>query len=137
MSLEVGSRAQVTRVISDEMVRGFAEATCDLNPIHLDDDFAARSRFGRRIAHGMLVSGLISAVLGTKLPGPGAVYLSQSLSFRAPVFIGDEVTAHVEVIALRKDKPVATLRTRCLKASGEVVIEGEAVLLVPTNHSPG
>lgn len=127
---QVGDRAEVTRVITDEAVRSFAASTGDTNPIHLDDAYAAGTRFGRRIAHGILVSGVISAVLGTRLPGPGAVYLSQSLQFRAPVFVGDTVTARVEVVAVRPDKPVVTLRTTCTRQDGVVAVEGEAVLLV-------
>jgi 3-hydroxybutyryl-CoA dehydratase len=127
----VGERAELTRAITDEAVRAFAASTGDTNPIHLDEAYAAGTRFGRRIAHGTLVSGIISAVLGTRLPGPGAVYLSQSLQFRAPVFVGDTVTAVVEVIAVRPDKPVVTLRTTCTRGDGAVVLEGEAVLLVP------
>lgn len=127
---QVGDRAEVTRVITDEAVRSFAASTGDTNPIHLDDAYAAGTRFGRRIAHGILVSGVISAVLGTRLPGPGAVYLSQSLQFRAPVLVGDTVTARVEVVAVRPDKPVVTLRTTCTRQDGVVAVEGEAVLLV-------
>lgn len=127
----VGDRAELTRTISDEAVRSFATSTGDTNPIHLDEAYAAGTRFGRRIAHGILVSGVVSAVLGTRLPGPGAVYLSQSLQFRAPVFVGDTVTAAVEVIAVRSDKPVVTLRTTCTRQDGVIAVEGEAVLLVP------
>ena len=127
---QVGDRAEITRVVTDEAVHAFAASTGDTNPIHLDDAYAAGTRFGRRIAHGILVSGVISAVLGTRLPGPGAVYLSQSLQFRAPVFVGDTVTARVEVVAVRTDKPVITLRTTCTRLDGVVAVEGEAVLLV-------
>lgn len=133
--LRVGDFAQITRTITDAGVRAFADATGDANPIHLDDAYAAATRFGRRIAHGILVSGVISAVLGTKLPGAGAVYLSQTLQFRAPVFIGDLVTAEVVITAIRQDKPVVTLRTTCRKADGSLVVEGEAALLVPREVS--
>ena len=129
--LRVGDTAEITRTIDEASVRWFAGVTGDSNPVHLDEGYAAATPFGRRIAHGMLVAGTISAVLGTRLPGPGAVYLGQTLQFRAPVFLGDAITARVEVIKVREDKPVITLRTTCTNARGEVVIEGEAVLLAP------
>ena len=103
----------------------------DHNPVHLDEAYAAKTRFGHPIAHGMLVAGLISAVLGTELPGPGSIYLSQTLHFRAPVYIGDQVTATVEVVAIRPDKPIVTMKTVCTNQSGQIVLEGEAVLLLP------
>jgi 3-hydroxybutyryl-CoA dehydratase len=130
-TLKIGDCAEAIGTITDENVRYFAEATGDTNPIHIDDPYAAQTRFGRRISHGLLVSGFISAVLGTKLPGPGAIYLSQTLQFRGPVFIGDAIKSTVEIIDVRADKPIVTLRTTCSKLSGEVVIEGEAILLVP------
>jgi 3-hydroxybutyryl-CoA dehydratase len=129
--LQVGDAAELTRIIDEPMVSWFAEVTGDRNPVHLDERYAASTPFGRRIAHGMLVAGTISAVLGTRLPGPGAVYLGQTLQFRAPVFLGEAITARVEVIKVREDKPVITLRTTCRNARGELVIEGEAVLLAP------
>jgi len=133
---KVGDAAELTRVIDEATVSWFAEATGDRNPVHLDEAYAAATPFGRRIAHGMLVAGSISAVLGTRLPGPGCVYLGQTLQFRAPVFLGEEITARVEVIKVREDKPVITLRTTCTNARGEVVIEGEAVLLAPRPAGP-
>lgn len=129
--IRVGDAAEFTTVIDDEAVRWFARVTGDANPVHLDEAYAATTPFGRRIAHGMLVAGTISAVLGTRLPGPGAVYLGQTLQFRAPVFLGDAVTARVEVVKVREDKPVVTLRTTCVNGRGELLIEGEAVLLAP------
>jgi 3-hydroxybutyryl-CoA dehydratase len=129
--IEVGASASLTRVVEAEDVEAFARLTGDTNPIHLDDEYAGRSRFGRRIAHGALVAGYISAVLGTTLPGPGSIYLSQTLAFKAPVFIGDTVTATVTVTNVRPDKPVVTFDTRCANQDGQVVLEGEAVLLCP------
>jgi 3-hydroxybutyryl-CoA dehydratase len=131
LCIRVGDRAAITRVVSVADVCAFADITGDRNPVHLDANFAAKTMFGRPIAHGMLGAGFISAVLGTRLPGPGALYLQQSLLFRAPVFVGDEVTVEVEVIAVREDKPVVTLRTECRNRGGVLLIEGEAVLLVP------
>jgi 3-hydroxybutyryl-CoA dehydratase len=111
------------------MIRAFAELTGDTNPVHLDDAYAANTRFGRRIAHGMIAAGLISATLANDLPGPGTVYLSQSLQFKAPVHPGDIVTTTVEVKSVHPSKPVATLGTTCTNQQGVVVLEGEAVVL--------
>lgn len=129
--ISVGQQAEMSKTFTDEDVRAFARISGDNNPVHLDDDYASGTRFGRRLVHGMLTAGLISAVLGTKLPGPGSIYLSQTLNFRAPVYIGDTITARVTVKSVRDDKPIATLETTCLNQNGTVVIEGEAVLLAP------
>jgi 3-hydroxybutyryl-CoA dehydratase len=127
--LKVGDQSEMTKTFSHQDVVDFARISGDYNPIHLDEEFASRTRFGRCIAHGMLISGLISAVLGTQLPGHGSIFLSQKLTFRAPVFIGDSITAVVEIISLREDKRIVTLKTTCKNQSGQVVIDGEAVLL--------
>jgi 3-hydroxybutyryl-CoA dehydratase len=129
MTLNVGDSAELSRTFTDDDVRAFAELTGDRNPVHLDDEYAAGTRFGRRIAHGMLGASLISSVLAGKLPGRGSVYLSQTLRFTAPVFPGDTVTARVTVRAVREDKPVVTLETVCTNQRGERVVEGEAVVL--------
>ena len=131
MNLKVGDTAEISKTIADEDVRAFAELTGDRNPVHLDEEYAAATRFGRRIAHGMLGASLISAVLANELPGRGTVYLSQTLKFTAPVFLGDTVTARVTVKSVREDKPVVTLETVCTNERGERVVEGEAVVLVP------
>ncbi|HEV2282558.1 MAG TPA: MaoC family dehydratase [bacterium] len=128
--IEVGQRASLTRVISDDDIEAYARLTGDRNPLHLDEAFAIRSRFGRRVAHGLLSAGLISAVLGTRLPGPGAVYLQQTLRFVRPVYPGDTVTATVEVTAYREDRRVATLRTTCTDQGGATVLDGEAIVLL-------
>ena len=130
MTFKVGDSAETTRTITDADVRAFAELTGDRNPVHLDEEYAAATRFGRRIAHGMLGASLISAVLANELPGRGTVYLSQTLRFTAPVFLGDTVTARVVVKRVREDKPVVTLETVCTNQRGERVVEGEAVVLV-------
>ncbi len=130
MNIQVGQRATSTRTITAAMVEEYAHLVGDKNPVHLDDAYAATTRFGQRIAHGMLIAGLISAVLATDLPGPGCVYLGQNLKFKAPVFLGDTITVTVEVRTVREDKPIVTLATTCTNQSGAVVIEGEAVLLV-------
>jgi 3-hydroxybutyryl-CoA dehydratase len=131
MNLKVGDSAEISKTIADEDVRAFAELTGDRNPVHLDEEYAASTRFGRRVAHGMLGASLISTVLANELPGRGTVYLSQTLRFTAPVFPGDTVTARVTVKGVREDKPVVTLETVCTNGRGERVVEGEAVVLVP------
>jgi 3-hydroxybutyryl-CoA dehydratase len=129
--LTVGQSARFAKTITEADILMFAAVSGDTNPVHLDAEAAAASMFKERIAHGMLSAGLISAVLGTKLPGPGTVYLAQNLKFRAPVKIGDTVTAVVEVTALDAAKKRATLGTTCL-VGGKPVIEGEAVVMVPS-----
>jgi 3-hydroxybutyryl-CoA dehydratase len=108
----------------------FAGATGDTNPYHFDEVYASKGRFKKRIAHGMLVTGYISTVLGTLLPGPGTIYLSQSLQFKRPVYIGDTITAIAEVLKIKENKPIVTLKTNCINQNGETVVEGEAVVLV-------
>ena len=130
MMLRVGDRASYTKTITADDIRAYAELTGDKNPLHLDENYARNTRFGRVIAHGMLTASLISAVIGTKLPGPGAIYLEQRLRFTKPVYPGDTVTAEVEVVEFREEKGVVRLRTDCLNQHGERVIEGEAVLLL-------
>ena len=130
LRLAVGQRAALSKTITEADIRTFAALTGDHNPLHLDAAFAGRSRFGRPIAHGILVAGVLSAALGTALPGPGAIYLSQTLKFLRPVYSGDTVTATVEVIAYREDEGIVTLRTTCANQAGAPVVEGEAVLLV-------
>jgi 3-hydroxybutyryl-CoA dehydratase len=128
--LSVGQIAELVRTVGPADLEAFAALTGDDNPVHLDEAYAAATRFGGRIAHGMLIASYLSAVLGTRLPGPGAVYVSQSLAFRRPVRIGDDVTARVEVTAVDAARARVTLRTACLVA-GKTVIEGEAEVLVP------
>lgn len=128
-TLQVGARAARTCTITDQTIRSFAEVTGDNNPVHLDDEYAEKTRFGRRIAHGMIAAGLISATLANDLPGPGTVYLSQTLKFKLPVYPGDTVTATVEVLSVRPDKPIVTLSTVCTNQDDKVVLEGEAVVL--------
>lgn len=125
-----GDKASRTHTISDDMIQVFADLTGDHNPVHLDDAYAAGTRFGRRIAHGMIAAGLISATLANDLPGPGSVYVSQTLQFKAPVYPGDTITATVEVRAVHPDKPIVTLATVCANQDDVVVVAGEAVMLV-------
>ncbi len=130
VNFEPGQRATFTKTITEADIYGYAGITGDFNPLHVDAEYAARSRFGERIAHGMLTAGLISAVLGMRLPGPGGIFLSQSLKFPKPVRIGDTVTAEAEVRAYRADRRILILKTSCRNQHGEVVVEGESVLLV-------
>ena len=128
--LEVGETAQSTYLITARMIEAFAEVSGDDNPLHLDEIYAAETAFGERIAHGMLSAGYISAVIGTKLPGPGAIYVSQALRFKRPVKIGDEVTARATIIEIDQEKARITLETICTVAD-KAVVEGEAVIMVP------
>jgi 3-hydroxybutyryl-CoA dehydratase len=127
---EIGERASISKRVTEDDIGLFAKVTGDYNPVHMDSEFARRTRFKERIAHGMLSAGLISAVLGTKLPGPGCIYLNQSLKFLRPVRIGDTLTAEVEVTDWNPAKRIVHLNTRCLNQAGEDVVIGEAVLLV-------
>ena len=129
MKFKVGDSAEITKIITETDIQAFAEVTGDHNPIHLDDEFARSTRFGRRIAHGMLTASLISSVLANKLPGEGSIYLGQSLQFVAPVFPGDEVTARVTIKQIRDDKPILKLDTICVNQHNETVIRGEATVL--------
>jgi len=127
--LSIGMEASYAKTITDEDVLAFADLSGDVNPVHLSDEFAAGTIFKKRIAHGFLTGSLFSTVLGTKLPGPGCIYLSQSMKFRAPVYIGDEVVATLRVTGLDADKGRATLACDCA-VDGKTVIEGEAVMMV-------
>lgn len=113
------------------MIDLFAQASGDHNPVHLDDDYASQTQFGKRIAHGMLTVSVISAILGNDLPGQGTIYLGQEVKFKAPVMIGDTITATVELIKYREDKKIATFRTYATNQDGKVVLDGEAVVLAP------
>ena len=128
--LEVGMTGAFGKTITEADITMFAGVSGDTNPVHLNEDFAAASRFEGRIAHGMLTASLISAVIATKLPGPGAIYRSQSLKFMAPVRIGDTVMAEVKVTEVVPEKKRAVLETTC-RVGETVVVEGEAVLWVP------
>ncbi len=127
---KIGDSVSVSKTITDSEIHAFAALSGDHNPLHLNDEYAAASRFGRRIAHGMLTASLISTCIGNHLPGTGALYLGQTLKFVAPVYVGDTVTAKATVIKIRADKPILTLETICSNQRGETVIEGEAVVMV-------
>ena len=129
--LSVGMTETLSKTIASSDVVGFAQLTGDRNPIHLSEHFAAKTTFGRRIAHGLYTASLISAVLGTRLPGPGAIYISQTLNFRAPVRIGDTVEVTVTVAELIPERQRARLLCTCM-VGGEVVLDGEALVKVPS-----
>ena len=129
--LEVGHKVTFTKTVTDEDVRLFARASGDDQPLHLDESFGERTRFKRRIAHGMLSAGFISAALGTRLaPGYVVVYMSQQLRFRLPVGIGDTITATAEVKEVDAEKRILTVETNCTNQAGEVVVQGEARVLL-------
>ena len=130
MDYKVGDTATVSKTITDDDIRHFADLIGDHNSVHIDDEFAKKTRFGRRIAHGMLSASLISTCIGTQLPGNGAIYLSQTFKFVAPVYPGDTVTARVTITKVRDDKPIVTLETVCFNQNEEPVVKGEAVVMV-------
>lgn len=130
MKFKPGDSGSFSKTITDEDIQKFADVSGDHNPLHLEDEFAKQTRFGRRIAHGMLGASLISAVIANQLPGRGSIYLGQTLQFVAPVFPGDIVTASVTVISVREDKPILRLETVCTNQLGEMVIKGEATVLL-------
>ncbi|HWQ29041.1 MAG TPA: MaoC family dehydratase [Dehalococcoidia bacterium] len=131
LGVRVGDKAEFTKTVTSDDVVAFANVTGDTNPLHLDDAYAAKTRFGRRIAHGMLSAGFISAALGTKLaPHACVVYLSQSLRFQRPVYVGDTVTARVEVTKIDPARRFVTLTTTCANQNGEELLTGEALVLL-------
>src|SRR5258708_1829909 len=132
-ALEIAMKASPTQTFTAEDVAAFARISGDNTPVHLDEAYAKKTRFGRRIAQGIFSAGIISAVLANDLPGPGCVYMRQSLDFKAPVYIGDTITATVEITNYRAQSRIATLKTVCTNQQGTVVIEGEAVVMVARN----
>jgi 3-hydroxybutyryl-CoA dehydratase len=128
--LEIGLESSFAKTISEADIIAFAEVSGDRNPVHLDEEYAAQTKFKTRIAHGMLTAGLLSAVCGMQLPGPGAIYVSQTLNFRGPVKIGDRVVAAVKVAELIPEKRRVRLDCTCT-VEGNLVLEGEAILMVP------
>lgn len=130
MKFKVGDSFSKSRLVTDELVRAFAEVSGDYNPLHLDEEFAKTTRFGRRIAHGMLSGAFISAVLGYELVERKIIYLSQTMKFTAPVYIGDTVTTTSNVKEIREEKNILTMETVCSNQDGETVVTGEAVLMV-------
>lgn len=126
--LRIGQRASLQKTFSAADVTMFAGVSLDVNPVHMSEGFAKTTMFGKRIIHGMLTASLISAVLGIQLPGPGTIYLGQELKFLAPVYVGDDITATVEIIELREDKKIVKLNTTCVNQDGNTVISGVATV---------
>jgi acyl dehydratase len=126
MSLHVGQTAERTLTLTAEHVRKYAEISGDHNPLHFDEAFAAGTKFGRLVVQGGLTTGLLHALVAMDMPGPGTVFLSQNWKFTAPVFIGDTITAHAEVVKVHQTKPVSQLAVRITRQTGETVLEGEA-----------
>jgi len=129
--LNVGQTASFTKTISESDVYMYAGITGDFNPAHVNETYAKKTAFKTRIAHGMLSAGLISNVLGNQLPGPGTIYLQQNLNFRAPVTIGETITATVEVIEVIREKKRVRLKTVCTNQDNVVVLDGEALISPP------
>lgn len=126
MQLRVGQTARLTKTVTDADLRLYAEITGDYNPLHFSDEFAARTRFGRRVAQGGIAAGLLNALVAMELPGPGTVFMSQSLTYRRPAYVGDTLTATVEILALKADKPVCHLAFAVTNQNGETVLDAEA-----------
>lgn len=127
MELSVGQRATRSKTVTADDVKTFAELTGDYNPLHFDESFVAKTRFGRLVVQGGLTTGLLHALVAMDMPGPGTVFLNQNWQFTAPVFIGDTITAEAEVLEVHETKPVTKLKIVVTRQSGETVLEGEAV----------
>lgn len=134
--VEVGFTQSITVKVTDKMVQQFAEMSGDRNPIHLNDEFASKTRYGRRIAHGMIAGALISRAL-VECIGGGGVYLGQSLKFVNPVFIDDTITVTIRIMAVRKEKGIATVETNVTKENGDMVVKGEAVIMIGADMEHG
>ena len=130
MDIKIGDSFSTVREVTDELLRAFAQVSGDHNPIHLDENFAAKTRFGKRIAHGMLSGAFISAVLGNEFSDRPIVYMSQTMRFIAPVFIGDTVTTTATVKHIREERGIVTLETSCIKQNGTVTLTGESVVMI-------
>ena len=130
--ITIGQTASYSKLIEERDIQLFAAVSGDINPVHLDADFAAGTAFGERIAHGMLTGAVISAAIALELPGPGTIYLGQSLRFRLPVKIGDEITIQLEVTDKRDDKRFVTLDCKAVNQHGKVVATGTAEVMAPT-----
>ena len=125
LGLHVGQRARRTKTVTARDVELYAEITGDRNPLHFDPDFAARTRFGRLVAQGGITAGMLNTLVAMDLPGPGTVFMSQALKYLAPAYLGDTLTAEVEVLGLKPDKPVCQLRATIVNQDGTVLLEGD------------
>lgn len=130
MDISIGDKFSIMREVTDELIREFADLSGDRNPIHLDEEFARETRFGQRIAHGMLSGAFISAVLGNEFKNRKIVYLSQTMRFTAPTFIGDTITTTATVTGIREEKGIVALETECRKQTGEITLTGESLVMV-------
>jgi 3-hydroxybutyryl-CoA dehydratase len=130
MELKIGDVFTTKRLVTDELIRAFAEVSGDYNPIHLDEEFAKNTPFGKRIAHGMLSGAFISAVLGNEFKDAKIVYLSQTMKFTAPVYIGDTVTTTATITNIREDKPIVTCETVCTNQNSEMLVTGESKIMI-------
>lgn len=130
--LKIGDSAEISKTISETDIYNFAGICGDFNPLHVDEEFASKTPFKKRIAHGMLCASLISTLLGTTLPGKNTIYMEQNLKFKAPVYIGDTITAKIEVIDLIQEKNIAILKTEAYNQAGEIVIDGQATVMKKT-----
>ena len=126
MAVKVGDKASRTMTVTADHVRAYAEMTGDYNPLHFDEGFASRTKFGRLVAQGGLTTGILHALVAMDMPGPGTVFLNQDWKFPAPVYIGDTITAEAEIVSVHDTKPVCELKVRVTRQTGETVLEGEA-----------
>ena len=129
MKYSIGMKASISKTITEADIILFSGISMDINSVRLNEEYAKNTIFNKRIAHGILVAGLISAVLGTKLPGEGSIYLGQTLEFLKPVYIGDTISAEVEIIGIVENKSIYILKTICKNQKDEIVIKGEAKIL--------
>lgn len=125
MELHVGQKATRTLTFNEDSVKGYAEMTGDYNPLHFDRDFAAKTKFKKLVVQGGLTAGILNALVGMDMPGPGTVFMNQNLQYTAPVFIGDTITAEAEILELHQTKPVSKLKMTVTRQTGEIVLEGE------------
>tara|TARA_X000000950_G_scaffold186556_1_gene225801 strand:- start:84 stop:494 length:411 start_codon:yes stop_codon:yes gene_type:complete len=128
--IKVGDSAEITKIMTIEMVTLFAGISEDFNPVHLEADYASKSRYKAQIIHGLMATSLFSGLFGTKLPGEGCVYKSQNIRFKRPIYVGDEVIARVEVIEVNLKKKVVSFKTRCF-VNGKAMIDGESEIFIP------
>lgn len=128
--INVGDYAEITKLMTNDMVNMFAQISEDFNPVHLNADYAEKSRYKRKIIHGLMATSLFSGLFGTKIPGEGCVYKSQNIRFKRPIYVGDEVTAKIEVTSVNLDAKVISFSTRCL-VNGKVMIDGESEIFIP------
>ncbi len=129
--IEIGQKATYSKTCTADDINLFATVSGDVNPVHLSDEFAATTPFGKRIAHGMYTGALVSAALALELPGPGTIYMGQEIKFKAPVFIGDTITVELEVETIRADKAIVGLLCNCINQEGKIVASGKATVMAP------